>query len=357
MAKQFGLGKGLGALIPDPVPVYIGPAIEDAAAASVDYSPTPGAAIERTGDGVGGHSGVAMKNEFGTAPLSSTPSSESVSSVSAGSGGGILRVPLHRIEPNPEQPRKSFPEASIAELADSIKRHGLIQPIIVEEATEGHYRIVAGERRWRAAAAAGLREMPVIVRTFSSEKRLEIALIENVQREDLNPVEEAEAYRAIMDLTGATQEEVADKVGKSRPAVANALRLLKLPGPMLDSLKEGRISPGHARALLSVQDHSSRELLMARLIAEELSVRQAEAAAQDLNRGGRNGTARVIAAAPNKPRQEKREAEIVEVEQRLIGAFGTKVAVKGDFRSGVITIEYYSLEDLERIIETATGTH
>lgn len=302
--QQFGLGKGLGALIPEPEPV---PIVEDGAEA-------PASGHEQ---------------------------------------GGVLRLPLGRIEPNPEQPRKTFSDESIAELADSIKRHGLIQPIIVETIEGDKYRIVAGERRWRAATVAGLREIPVIVQSFSPERRFEIALIENVQREDLNPVEEAEAYRALMELTACTQEEVADKVGKSRPAVANALRLLRLPPSALEALKNGRISAGHARALLSVQEPNSRELLLARLIDEGLSVRQAEAAAQDLNRGEKNGTARIVSAGSRPP--EKREVEIVELEQRLIGAFGTKVAVKGDSRKGSIVIDYYSLEDLERIMDVVAG--
>ena len=324
MAKQFGLGKGLGALIPDPdpVPIVLGPAT----------------GLTISGEAEPGSPAGAQSAQGGEA---------------AQVQGGILRVPLGRVEPNPDQPRKTFSEASIAELADSLKRHGLIQPIVVEEAGEGRWRIVAGERRWRAANVAGLREIPVIVRSFTPEKRLEIALIENVQREDLNPVEEAEAYRALMDLTGSTQEEVADKVGKSRPAVANALRLLKLPIAALAALRDGVISPGHARALLSVQEPSSRELLLARLLAEELSVRQAEAAAQDLNRGQRHGTARVVAGEAKGP--ETREAEIVELEGKLIGAFGTKVSVKGDSRRGSISIEYYSLEDLERILDVVAG--
>jgi ParB family chromosome partitioning protein len=257
-------------------------------------------------------------------------------------------LPIGRIEPNPDQPRKTFSADSIAELAESIRRHGLIQPIVVENLGEGRYRIVAGERRWRAADAAGLREIPVIVRNFTPEHRLEIALIENVQREDLNPVEEAEAYRSIMVLTGCTQEEVADKVGKSRPAVANALRLLKLGSAALDALKDGRISSGHARALLSVQDPASRDLLLGRLLMEGLSVRQAEAAAQELNAGRRPGAAPSTKAAP------PREPEIVDLEGRLIGAIGTKVEVKGDSKRGIIHIEYYSLEDLERITDIMT---
>lgn len=317
MAKpQFGLGRGLGALIPegDLEPVRVDPV---PAQAGADGEASPGAAEAPQG--------TAFEK-------------------------GLLRLPLGRIEPNPDQPRRVFAPESISELAESIKRHGLIQPIIVEDMGEGRYRIVAGERRWRAANEAGLREIPVLVRNYSPEKRLEIALIENVQREDLNPVEEAEAYRAIMVLTNCTQEEVADKVGKSRPAVANALRILRLPEAGLAALKEGKISSGHARALLSVQDPGQREFLLARLLTEELSVRQAEAAAQDLNRGRRPD-------GPAKPaKSEIREAEIVELEGRLIGTFGTKVEVKGSSKRGSIVIEYYSLEDLERIIGVVGAT-
>lgn len=324
MAKQFGLGKGLGALIPEsdlePVRTEAGSLpVEDGILSS-------GLGAETSSPG--------SSQEDESAPIPER---------------GLLRLPLGRIEPNPDQPRKTFSPESIAELAESIRRHGLIQPIIVEFAGEGRYRIVAGERRWRAADTAGLREIPVIVRNFSPERRLEIALIENVQREDLNPVEEAEAYKSIMDLTHCTQEEVADKVGKSRPAVANALRLLKLGSAALSALKEGRISPGHARALLSVQDPAARELLLARLLAEELSVRQAEAAAQELNRGRRPSGTEPKAPPP-------REAEIVEIEGKLIGAFGTKVEIRGDSHKGSVVIEYYSLEDLERIIDVSMGS-
>jgi ParB family chromosome partitioning protein len=299
MPKQFGLGKGLGALIPEPEPV----------------------------------------------PLALGGSEEERKD-------GILRLPLHRLKPNPDQPRKTFSEESLQELADSLKRHGLIQPILAEDSGDGNYLIVAGERRYRAAERAGLREVPVIVRALTPEKRLEIALIENVQREDLNPVEEAEAYRSLMSLGNLTQDEVADTVGKSRSAVANALRLLRLPEPMLAALREGSMSAGHARAVLSVPDEARRELLFARVVAEGISVREAEAAAQGLAR-----SSVVAPASRSAPKAEKpREPEIRDVEERLIGALGTKVSVRGDSRKGTISIEYYSLEDLERIIGVLAGS-
>jgi len=298
MPKQFGLGKGLGALIPEPEPVPL----------------ALGASEEERRD-------------------------------------GILRLPLHRLKPNPDQPRKTFSEESLQELADSLKRHGLIQPILAEDSGDGNYLIIAGERRYRAAERAGLREVPVIVRALTPEKRLEIALIENVQREDLNPIEEAEAYRSLMSLGDLTQDEVADAVGKSRSAVANALRLLRLPEPMLAAVRDGTMSAGHARAVLAVPDPSRRELLFARIVAEGISVREAEAAAQVMARTGEAGAPGAPGAAPAAHKAEKpREPEIREVEERLIEALGTKVSVRGDSRKGTIAIEYYSLEDLERII-------
>jgi len=289
MAKQFGLGKGLGALIPE--------------------SDLEDASVGRAGP------------------------------------EGVTSLPLSRLRPNPEQPRRSFSPESLAELASSLKTHGLIQPIVVEEAGEGSYIIVAGERRFRAATMAGFSEVPVIVRSYTPEKRLEIALIENVQREDLNPVEEAEAYRTLMAIGGRSQEEVADVVGKSRSAVANSVRLLKLPESMLSALREGSLTAGHAKALLSVIDPGRRDILFARVIAEGISVREAEAAAQDLN--SPHLSSPQSAQRPGKVKTP----EIREVEERLIRALGTKVSVKGDSKKGTIAIEYYSLEDLDRILD------
>jgi len=290
MAKQFGLGKGLGALIPEPEIAF-------AAGEGLDEA------------------------------------------------GGVRTIPLSKLRPNPDQPRRSFDEAALSELANSLKSHGVIQPIVAEDAGDGSFIIVAGERRYRAAKMAGLSELPVIVRSFDPQKRLEIALIENVQREDLNPVEEAEAYRSLMSLGGRSQEEVADAVGKSRSAVANALRLLKLPEPMLSALRDGNLTAGHARAILSVIDPGRRELLFTRIVAEGISVREAEAAAAELN-------APPTRRSDEAKRSEKpKDPELVTVEERLIEALGTKVSIKGDARKGTIAIEYYSIEDLERILD------
>ncbi len=209
--SKFGLGKGLGALIPEHQQYY------DAAKNPVDI------------------------------------------------GGSITIVPLSRLKPNPDQPRKTFPDGSIEELADSIRKHGLLQPIIAEAAGEGEFVIIAGERRFRAASRAGLSEVPVIVRAVSSEKRLQLSLIENIQREDLNPMEEAQAYNSLMELTGYTQEQVAEAVGKNRSTVANALRMLRLSDAMQSAVRDGIISAGHARSLLAVSDHRAREALFARI--------------------------------------------------------------------------------------------
>ena len=303
MAKQFGLGKGLGALIPD----------SDVIAAIVE-------------------------KPAGEAASAATVRPE-----------GFVNLPISRLRPNPDQPRRTFSPESLEELASSLKSHGLIQPIVAEEAADGGYLIVAGERRYRAAQMAGLGELPVIVRAFSPERRLEIALIENVQREDLNPVEEAEAYRSLMVMGGHSQEEVADVVGKSRSSVANSLRLLKLPEAVLSALREGSISAGHAKALLAVVDPGRRERLFARMIAEGISVREAEAAAQELN------SASSLLPTGGRKAERPKEPEIREIEERLIGALGTKVSVRGSAKKGTIAIEYYSLDDLERILGAIGG--
>lgn len=266
-------------------------------------------------------------------------------------GAGILSVPVSRLVPNADQPRKRFDDESIAELAESIKRHGVIQPLVVENDGSGGYRIIAGERRWRAATLAGLAEVPVIVKEYGREKRLEVALVENVQREDLNPIDEAEAYRQLMEATGLTQDQVAERVGKSRPAVANALRLLGLPADAMESLRSGAISAGHARALLSVLNPADRSAILRRAVDEGISVREAEALAATYNRGGRGAGAKA-----SHPRENKAlDPDLRAIEQGLIGRLGTKVAIKGDSARGSITIEYFSMDDLDRVYGIIAG--
>ncbi|HAP43770.1 MAG: hypothetical protein A2087_05430 [Spirochaetes bacterium GWD1_61_31] len=273
----------------------------------------------------------------------------------AGGDAGVRQIAVGKIAPSPDQPRKSFDDESIGELAASIRRHGVIQPLIVEALADGLFRIVAGERRWRAAAVAGLKDVPVLVRELGRERRLEVALVENVQREDLNPIDEAEAYRQLMEVTGLTQEDVAERVGKSRPAVANALRLLNLPAPAMEALRSRQVTPGHARALLAVVNPADRSLLLNRILADGLSVREAEASAASFNKGGRGVEPKPkAAAAPRQPAGQLRP-ELATIEQDLIGRLGTKVSLKGDSNRGTIVIEYFSMDDLDRVYSLITG--
>jgi ParB family chromosome partitioning protein len=261
-------------------------------------------------------------------------------------GQAVLFLPPDQLRANPGQPRKSFDPGELEELAASIREHGIIAPIIVEAAAGGAYTIVAGERRVRAARLAGLSEIPAILRNYSDEKRMEVALIENVQRADLNPLEAAAAYKKLMELTGLSQDEVAARVGKNRSTVANALRLLKLPPEVRASLENGAISPGHARAILSVNGVKNQLLLHRELSAGGLSVREAEKRAAALNARETPGPR---AAAP------RRAPEIGAMEEKFIGRLGTKVVIEGDLRRGRIRIDYYSMEDLDRLYEILGG--
>ncbi|HNQ96869.1 MAG: ParB/RepB/Spo0J family partition protein [Spirochaetales bacterium] len=264
-----------------------------------------------------------------------------------GGAGTELFISPSLLKPNPHQPRQEFDEEALRELADSIREHGIIQPIIVEETGNGGYYIIAGERRTRAARLAGLTEVPVIVKKFSEERKLEVALIENIQRENLNPVEEARAYYQLMTLGNLSQEETATRVGKNRSTVANALRLLKLPEDILSSLASGQITPGHARAILAVLNPADQRILFGRIIGNALSVRETERMAAELN-GGSRATA---TKKEKKPADSSRSMEVATLEQKFIDAFGTKVTVKGSLDRGSIEISYFSRDDLDRIYE------
>ena len=255
--------------------------------------------------------------------------------------GGAVKVKISEIEPNRSQPRKEFDEAALGDLADSIAKHGLLQPILVRPLPLGGYEIVAGERRYRASRMAGLTEVPVIIRELSEAETMELALIENLQREDLTPLEEAQGYAVLMDEHGFTQEEVAKSVGKSRPAVANALRLLKLPQAVVDYLKENKISAGHARALLTLPHEDVMQEVCEQIVKNDLSVRQTEKLCKKL-------TAEVKPKAQDntpKPNFYK------EVELTLTSALGRKISVnktKGK-QGGVLQIEFYSDEELTEL--------
>ena len=218
--------------------------------------------------------------------------------------GSELFVDPSLLKPNPHQPRREFDEEALKELADSIREHGIIQPIIAEEAGDGTYFIIAGERRTRAARLAGLLTVPVILKKFSEERKLEVALIENIQRENLNPIEEAEAYHQLMTMGNLSQEETAARVGKNRSTVANALRLLKLPEDIRSSLSTGQISPGHARAILSIMNPADQRILFGRIVGNGLSVREAERMAAELNGGSR--AAKKAASAGRRSRTTNR---------------------------------------------------
>ena len=248
---------------------------------------------------------------------------------------------INMIIPNPDQPRKEFDRESLEELAESIKEKGIIQPVLVER-TGDKYLIIAGERRFRAARMAGLEQIPIIIGKFSHQEKLEIALIENIQRKDLTPVEEAMAYNSLMVSGGYNQEELAKVVGKNRSTVANSLRLLKLGPEMQEALSRGKISAGHARAILSVEDEGKRRELFEKIVANGLTVRQAEKAASEINDPG-------IDIKPVKI--ISRNAEIKEFEQKFMERLGTEVAIKGSLKKGKLEISFYSQRDHQRIFE------
>ena len=254
----------------------------------------------------------------------------------------ILEIEIGQISPSPSQPRQDFAEESIKELADSIVQHGLVQPIIVRRAGTG-YEVVAGERRLRAATMAGLKTIGAVVRELGDADALQIALIENLQREDLNPLEEAEAYRRLVQDFGLTQDEVADRVAKSRPQVANTLRLLQLEPQVQEMVRRDRLSAGHARALLALDNPTVQRAAAERMAEKGLSVREAEAHVSALiGRGHRATRAR---------QQKTREVEIIDIEARLRAALGTTVRITGDSRRGKLEIRYFSAEELERVVE------
>lgn len=262
---------------------------------------------------------------------------------------GAAILPLDAISANPNQPRKTFDSESLEELADTIRKNGVLQPIVVEDAGDGRYIVIAGERRLRAARIAGLAEIPVVIKHFSAEEGFLISILENLQREDLNPIEEAAAFKQYMELTGLNQDAVAARVGKNRATVANALRLLKLPAPMREALMTSAMSAGHARALLSVNSDEGRDALFKEIIANSLSVRAAEERAKEFNKedGPSKGE-----SGERPPRANKeRDPELSAIEERFLKALGTKVLISGGLSSGVIKIEYYTREDLDRLCE------
>lgn len=263
---------------------------------------------------------------------------------------GQLWLEVSRLVPNPFQPRREFDEEALQELAESIKEHGILQPITVEAAENGVFYIIMGERRTRAAKLAGLTEVPVHLGKYSDQKKLEIALIENIQREDLNPVEEAEAYYKLMEISGLSQEQVSARVGKNRSTVANAVRLLKLPEDMRNALAQGKITSGHARALLAVKDSADMRILFAKILGNDMTVRDAEEMAKTLNEGAGKLTQK------KKPKQENKDPNIRALEQQFIEKLGTKVEIKGTMEKGSLEVSFFSKDDLNRLFYLICGT-
>lgn len=251
-------------------------------------------------------------------------------------------IDINKIEPNKEQPRKSFNEDSLIELSESIKQHGIVQPLVVTK-KDDYFEIIAGERRWRAAKKAGLKEVPVVVKDYSPQEIMEIALIENIQREDLNPVEEAMAYQRLIKEYDLKQDEVAERVSKSRTTITNSLRLLKLDDRVQDMLIQESISSGHARALLAVKEGDEQYNLAMKIFDEKLSVRETEKLIKSLNK-----------VKSEKPKKKELANDFVyrDLEEKLKMITGTKVVInRKTEKSGKIEIEYYNQEDLEKIIQ------
>lgn len=263
---------------------------------------------------------------------------------------GILEIDINKIEANKNQPRKYFDEESLLELSESIKNYGMIQPIVVRRIND-YYELIAGERRFRAAKIAGLKKLPAIIKDFDKSTAFEVALIENIQRKDLNPIEEAESFYKLQTEFGFSQEEIAEKVGKSRSAIANAIRLLNLDSRVLNFVRENKLSGGHAKALLSISDGNMQFELAERVIEEDFSVRETEKIVKSL--------------------QQKQNTEMIEqkpqntiqfdtttyrsIENDLKGLFATKVKVSAQKNKGKIEIEYYSDDDLDRILTMFKG--
>ena len=312
------------------------------------------------------------KNALGKglgALLGENPAAQEEIAVSTGAatGGGLHNTSLKRtklpaaikmeedgsmwldpalLKPNPKQPRVEFNQKQLEELCESIKSNGILQPIIVEDAGDGSFYIIAGERRTRAAKMAGLTKVPVQLRKFDEQQKLEMALIENIQRADLNPIEEATAYYNLIQMGDLNQEEVAKRVGKARATVANAIRLLKLPGDIQQALVNGQITSGHARALLMVKNDADMRVMFAKIVGSGLSVREAEALADTYNNGGR------AASKKDEKKSKKTDPDVLAFEQELRNIFGTRdVSLKGDINKGQIVIGFANKKDFDRIYE------
>lgn len=264
-------------------------------------------------------------------------------SLQAAQEGGSLLLPISQVEPGLNQPRKRFDDDSLADLSASIQEHGILQPLTVRRLSTGYYQIIAGERRWRAAKLAGLREVPAVVIEADDRKVMELGLVENLQREDLNPMEEAQGYLALLTDYGLSQEEVARRMGKSRPAVANALRLTALPPAVREMLINGAISAGHGRAILMVEGEQAQMAFAHKIVEEGLSVRQAEAKARTFTLNSPVKTKKL----PDDPHLIYTQA----VEKELSQRFGRKVSIRSGAKKGRLELEFYNVDDLNNLLD------
>ena len=372
MAKRGGLGRGLDALIPDRKSDKLQKTVEE----SVELKEIENKKNENQGEqnsfsaeintGEPNYSAQAAKEDSDmnynlesgsrvsdvsfTQDLPMEESDQNSGMVQESKNSGheqVINMRISLIEPNRSQPRKYFDDSAISELADSVRQFGIIQPLLVQK-KDDYYEIIAGERRWRAANKAGLKEIPVIVKNFSNQEAVEVSLIENIQREDLNPIEEAKAYERLVKEYGLSQEAVAGRVSKSRTSITNSMRLLKLDLNVQQMVETGELSEGHARAILGLPDQDAQKELAEQVIRERLSVRQTEKLVRD--------TARPKKAVKEKKPNPEAEAILMDLSERLKTHLGTKVSIRPTgANGGKIEIDYYSYEDLDRLFDLLTS--
>ncbi|MDX2237658.1 MAG: ParB/RepB/Spo0J family partition protein [Hyphomonadaceae bacterium] len=351
MDRPRGLGRGLSALLGEPVRTDVAPgAAKPASPAWIP--PTSPVAQPAPMPEAPAANVVELPTAFTPPPASAPPQSEPSNvapiepapvAAPAPTEEGPRGLAIELIQRNPAQPRKTFDEAELNELAASIRTRGVLQPILVRPIPGGRYEIVAGERRWRAAQRAGLHHIPAVIRELDEVEVLEIAIIENVQRADLNPLEEAQGYQALIDRFGRTQQELADVVGKSRPHIANMLRLLSLPPDIQDMVRDGRLTAGHARAILTAPDPMALAL---RAIKDGLNVREIERLAAN---------AKELRDGPRAPSASEKDADTRELEQRISNAIGLMVTITGRGEGGEVRIAYKKLEQLDDIARRLSG--
>lgn len=278
-----------------------------------------------------------------SALLSDTPETGRLEEAPApAAGGGMSEIPVSEIEVNPYQPRKDFAPEALQELVESIKVHGIIQPVTVRRLSRNQYQLISGERRFQAARRAGLKTIPAYIRSADDQQMLEMALVENIQRENLNPIEIALSYQRLLTECNLKQEQLGDRVGKNRSTVTNYLRLLKLPPAIQIALRDGRLSMGHARAIINIENPDIQLVIFKRILSDDLSVRQVEELARNLTGGKGKGTETAKAGG---------NREISQLQGRLSSHFGTKVTVKSDGKKGEIKIPFLSIQDLNRILD------